>query len=60
MMDLLNDLGGRKFVFAILIVIIVFLLALFGEITFEQFTGTILWAFGIFSAANVTQKFTGK
>ena len=54
---MIEKLGGRKFVFAVLITVAVFVLALLGKITYEQFTTATLWALGIFSAANASQKF---
>ena len=56
-MSLFTTLGGRKFVFALLIVISALTLSIIGKVTYDQFLQTALLAFGLFAAANVTQKF---
>lgn len=48
----IEDLGGRKFVFALLVVFMSFELAVTGKINFDEFTGIALWALGIFSVSN--------
>jgi hypothetical protein len=51
----IKDLGGRKFIFAILIVFMSFELAVTGKISFDEFTGIALWALGIFSVSNAVK-----
>lgn len=55
-MSILKEIGGRKFVFAMLVIFLGFLLAATGQITFDQFRSLALWALGIFSATNAIQK----
>ncbi|MBU4223673.1 hypothetical protein KJ934_00325 [Patescibacteria group bacterium] len=52
------DLGGRKFLFALLVVFLTFILAVLGKITFDQFLNTEVWALGIFAASNAISKFS--
>lgn len=60
MEDLISKFGGRKFIFAALVVALGFLLAVFGKITFDQFVSLITWALAIFSISNATQKIGGE
>ena len=48
----IDDFGGRKFVFAMFVIVCGFLLVISGQIDFNKFMEIILWAFGIFSASN--------
>lgn len=53
---MIETLGGRKFIFAVLISIGLFVLAIIGKIEFDQLQQGLLWALAIFSAANAGQK----
>ena len=57
MKEIIESLGGRKFVFAIVLVVGMFSLALAGKISFDQLTSVCEWIFGIFVTGNVGQKF---
>jgi len=48
----IEDVGGRKFIFAIFVVTGSLWLALVKLITFDQFLQVTVWAFGIFSVSN--------
>ena len=48
----IDDFGGRKFIFAIFVILCAFLFVISGQIDFDQFMSTIIWAFGIFSVSN--------
>jgi hypothetical protein len=54
---MLNDIGGRKFAFAILLTILFGAFVAFGKMTVEQFSTVSLVAYGLFAGANVAQKF---
>lgn len=49
---IIEDFGGRKFVFAIVTMVCALLLAITGQITFDQFMTLMIWALGIFSVSN--------
>ncbi len=53
---MIEQIGGRKFIFAVLVVICGFVLAGVDKISFDQFTSLALWALGIFSVSNAVQK----
>lgn len=53
---MIEQIGGRKFIFAMLVVFLGFILAGVGQIDFDQFMNLTLWALGIFSATNAIQK----
>lgn len=53
---MIEEIGGRKFIFAMLIILLGFILAGVGQIGFDQFMSLALWALGIFSATNAIQK----
>jgi hypothetical protein len=55
-MKLLETLGGRKFVFAVGVVLLFFVLVLFGQTDAEKLESIAIWALAIFSVANVGQK----
>lgn len=57
---MIEAIGGRKFVFAILITALAFVLTVLGNITYEQFINAALWALGIFSTTNVASKIVVK
>ncbi len=48
----IDNFGGRKFVFAMFVVLCAFLLVISGQINFKEFMDTVLWVFGIFAGAN--------
>ena len=54
--NLIEQIGGRKFILAIIVLLIGFALALDGKIDFDQFMKMAVLALGIFSAANAVQK----
>jgi len=53
---MIEQIGGRKFVFAALVVVCGFFLAAVDRIDFDQFVSLALWALGIFSVSNAVQK----
>ena len=56
----LNDIGGRKFTFGMLLTIGIFSLALFGKISYQELINAVEWIFGLFISGNVIQKFAPK
>jgi len=48
----IDDFGGRKFVFAMFVIFLAFLILISGNITFDQFIDTVVWVFGIFAGTN--------
>ena len=48
----IGDFGGRKFVFAMFVIFLAFLILISGHINFAQFMDTVLWVFGIFAGTN--------
>ena len=48
----IDDFGGRKFIFAVFVVLLAFLILISGHINFAQFMDTVLWTFGIFAGTN--------
>ena len=48
----IGDFGGRKFVFAMFVILLAFLILISGHINFAQFMDTVLWVFGIFAGTN--------
>lgn len=48
----IDDFGGRKFIFAMLVILFAFLLVISGQIDYKAFMEIVIWAFGIFSATN--------
>ena len=48
----IEDFGGRKFIFAMFVILCAFLLVISGQINFKEFMDTVLWVFGIFAGAN--------
>jgi hypothetical protein len=51
----LQALGGRKFVFGMGILVMVFVLTIM-KIDYTEFMKVALWAFGIFATTNAAQK----
>lgn len=51
------DLGGRKFIFALIVLVMFFIAAYTGKIPFTQFESGAVWALGIFVAGNTISKF---
>lgn len=56
---MIEKLGGRKFIFAVMVSFGFFVLALAGKIEYDQLASGLLWTLGIFSASNMGQKFSG-
>ena len=54
----LNDVGGRKFVLTVAIMIIFTIFVIVDKMTADQFIAAVLVNLGIFSGANVVQKFS--
>jgi hypothetical protein len=52
----LDYLGGRKFVYVVLISIGAFSLAFGGKIDYNQLLEFLTWIFGLYAGANVGQK----
>ena len=48
----IDDFGGRKFIFAMFVIVCAFLLVISGQIGFDRFMEIVLWSFGLFSATN--------
>ena len=57
---IIEDFGGRKFIFAIVVVVCALIIAITGHITFDQFMSLIIWAFGIFSVSNAVSHLSDK
>lgn len=55
-MKIIEEWGGRKFIFAIGVVSMFFLLVLFGKAEVSALESIAIWALGIFSVSNVGQK----
>ena len=53
---IIEQIGGRKFIFAMFVLILGFALAIDGKIDFDQFMKLAVLALGIFSATNALQK----
>lgn len=60
MENIINNLGGRKFIISIIITIGVFLLNFFGKIKFEELSETLKWILGLYIAGNVAEKLSTK
>jgi hypothetical protein len=58
MKQFVEALGGRKFFYAQVVTIGVFVLAVLGKVSYEQLLSFLTWIFGIFVTGNVAQKFT--
>ena len=54
---MLNDAGGRKFLLAVLLVIAFTIFVILGKMDVSQYITAVLVDLGIFSGANVAQKF---
>lgn len=54
-MDSSNPLLSRKFLFALLISVCGYFAMLAGKMTPTEWNGLVVWCYGIFAAANVTQ-----
>jgi len=59
MKDFLADIGGRKFVLAVVILVAGVVFLLMGRIDYQQFLNLSQWIMGIFVVGNVAQKFNG-
>jgi hypothetical protein len=58
MLKIIEKLGGRKFLFGFLTTIGFFVLAFFGQISFDELISVIKWIFGIYVLGNVANKIT--
>lgn len=56
----IENFGGRKFVFAMFVVMCALWLALVKLITFDQFMEITIWAFGIFAVSNAVAHLSNK
>ena len=52
-----EDVGGRKFVLAVLLVVAFTIFVVIGKMDVGQYITAVLVDMGIFAGANVTQKF---
>lgn len=48
----IDDFGGRKFVFAMFVILLAFLILISGNMNFNQFMETAVWVFGVFAGSN--------
>lgn len=51
----LPDVGGRKFIYALLITLLGFSAMLMSKVSAAEWKDLVVWCFAIFSAANVTE-----
>ena len=56
--EFLEDNGGRKFIFGVVLAVGAFSLAIAGRISFQELLGFVEWIFGLFVVGNVAQKFS--
>lgn len=56
-MSVISDAGGRKFILAIVLMTIFTIFVVIDKMTVDQFMTAVLINLGIFSSANVAQKF---
>lgn len=59
-MSIISDAGGRKFILAIVLMTIFTVFVVTDKMTVDQFMTAVLINLGIFSSANVAQKFVPK
>jgi len=50
--------GSRKFVIAVLGILLSAIMLWFGKVTSSDFTSVLIWAVGLYGAANTAQKIT--
>jgi hypothetical protein len=55
-MKLFETLGGRKFVFAVLLTIGLFVLAVLSKISYQELITALQWIYGIFVVGNIGSK----
>lgn len=56
----IDDFGGRKFIFAMFVIFLAFLILVSGNINFAQFMDMVLWTFGIFAGTNAVSHLSDK
>lgn len=59
-MTLFNDAVGRKFVFAVLVTILGFILVLFGKVSAGDWQNFVMVISGIFVVGNISEKIVKK
>jgi len=57
---MIEKFGGRKFIIAILSLIMLFVLVILGKIESSEFLATLIGVGGTYGIANVTSKFSGQ
>lgn len=53
-------MGGRKFIFGVIVIVATTILVALGKLGFEQFQGMLEFVFAVYVTGNVVQKFSQK